>query len=232
MKQAIQILGMTCQGCRKGVEEKLATMAGVSKVSVSLEHASAEFETKEILDVASISAVLGEKYTVDNLNENSSTPPADSKWKQLRPLFLIFGYVIAGSFLLSRGQDIAVFMQYFMGLFYIVFSFFKLLDYRGFPASFQQYDPIAKRLPFYGWVYPFIETVLGLAFLLSWQVELALWITVFILGSTTLGVVQQLRKKSSIQCACLGTVLNLPMTEATLVENTIMLGMAFAMLAG
>ena len=232
MKQAIQILGMTCQGCRKGVEEKLATMAGVSKVSVSLEHASAEFETKEILDVASISAVLGEKYTVDNLNENSSTPPADSKWKQLRPLFLIFGYVIAGSFLLSRGQDIAVFMQYFMGLFYIVFSFFKLLDYRGFPASFQQYDPIAKRLPVYGWVYPFIETVLGLAFLLSWQVELALWITVFILGSTTLGVVQQLRKKSSIQCACLGTVLNLPMTEATLVENTIMLGMAFAMLVG
>ena len=232
MKQAIQILGMTCQGCRKGVEEKLATMAGVSKVSVSLEHASAEFETKEILDVASISAVLGEKYTVDNLNENSSTPPADSKWKQLRPLFLIFGYVIAGSFLLSRGQDIAVFMQYFMGLFYIVFSFFKLLDYRGFPASFQQYDPIAKRLPFYGWVYPFIETVLGLAFLLSWQVELALWVTVFILGSTTLGVVQQLRKKSSIQCACLGTVLNLPMTEATLVENTIMLGMAFAMLMG
>lgn len=232
MKQAIQILGMTCQGCRKGVEEKLATMAGVSKVSVSLEHASAEFETKEILDVASISAVLGEKYTVDNLNENSSTPPADSKWKQLRPLFLIFGYVIAGSFLLSRGQDIAVFMQYFMGLFYIVFSFFKLLDYRGFPASFQQYDPIAKRLPFYGWVYPFIETVLGLSFLLSWQVELALWITVFILGSTTLGVVQQLRRKSSIQCACLGTVLNLPMTEATLVENTIMLGMAFAMLLG
>ena len=232
MKQAIQILGMTCQGCRKGVEEKLATMAGVSKVSVSLEHASAEFETKEILDVASISAVLGEKYTVDNLNENSSTPPVDSKWKQLRPLFLIFGYVIAGSFLLSRGQDIAVFMQYFMGLFYIVFSFFKLLDYRGFPASFQQYDPIAKRLPVYGWVYPFIETVLGLSFLLSWQVELALWVTVFILGSTTLGVVQQLRKKSSIQCACLGTVLNLPMTEATLVENTIMLGMAFAMLMG
>ena len=232
MKQAIQILGMTCQGCRKGVEEKLATMAGVSKVSVSLEQASAEFETEEILDFASISAVLGEKYTVDNLNENSSTPPVDSKWKQLRPLFLIFGYVIAGSFLLSRGQDIAVFMQYFMGLFYIVFSFFKLLDYRGFPASFQQYDPIAKRLPVYGWVYPFIETVLGLAFLLSWQVELALWITVFILGSTTLGVVQQLRKKSSIQCACLGTVLNLPMTEATLVENTIMLGMAFAMLVG
>ena len=232
MKQAIQILGMTCQNCRKGVEQKLITIEGVSKVSVSLENTSAHFETKKRIDVAFISTVLGEKYTVDNLKNGSPSLQVDSKWKQLRPLFLIFGYVIAGSFLLSRGQTIAVFMQYFMGLFYIVFSFFKLLDYRGFPASFKQYDPIAKQLPFYGWVYPFIETLLGLAFLLSWQVEWALWITVFILGSTTLGVVQQLRKKNTIQCACLGTVLDLPMTEATLVENTIMLGMAFAMLLG
>ena len=232
MKQAIQILGMTCQNCRKGVEQKLIAIEGVSKVSVSLENTSAHFETKKRIDVAFISTVLGEKYTVDNLKNGSPSLQVDSKWKQLRPLFLIFGYVIAGSFLLSRGQTIAVFMQYFMGLFYIVFSFFKLLDYRGFPASFKQYDPIAKQLPFYGWVYPFIETLLGLAFLLSWQVEWALWITVFILGSTTLGVVQQLRKKNTIQCACLGTVLDLPMTEATLVENTIMLGMAFAMLLG
>ena len=232
MNQEVQILGMTCQNCRKGVEGKLASISGVSKVSVSLEHATAQFETNEILDVTTISAVLGEKYTVGNLDKHSLAPKTDSKWKQLRPLFLIFGYVIAGSILLSRGQAISVFMHYFMGLFYIVFSFFKLLDYRGFPASFRQYDPIAKRLPVYGWIYPFIETVLGLAFLLSWQVELALWSTVFILSSTTLGVIQQLRKKSSIQCACLGTVLNLPMTEATLVENTIMLGMAFAMLLG
>ena len=50
MKQTVQILGMTCQGCRKGVEEKLATMAGVSKVSVSLEDAAANFETKNLLD--------------------------------------------------------------------------------------------------------------------------------------------------------------------------------------
>ena len=232
MKQAIQILGMTCQGCRKGVEEKLATMAGVSKVSVSLEHASAEFETKEILDVASISAVLGEKYTVDNLNENSSTPPADSKWKQLRPLFLIFGYVIAGSFLLSRGQDIAVFMQYFMGLFYIVFSFFKLLDYRGFPASFQQYDPIAKRLPFTVGSIRLSRQFLASPSCCRGKSNWLCGSRSLSLGAPLWALCNNFCRKSSIQCACLGTVLNLPMTEATLVENTIMLGMAFAMLVG
>jgi hypothetical protein len=36
--------------------------------------------------------------------------------------------------------------------------------------------------------------------------------------------------KKVIKCACLGTALNLPMTEATFIENTIMLVMAAWML--
>ena len=232
MEQRVQILGMTCQNCRAGVEEKLATIQGVSSVSVSLEDAAANFETKNLLSTVALEEVLGSKYTVNIFDEQNVGADEPSKWKQLKPLFLIFGYVIAGSLLLAQSQGLAVFMQYFMGLFYIVFSFFKFLDYTSFPSSFRQYDPITKVFPFYGWLYPFIETALGLAFLLSFQLEIALWATLFILGSTTFGVIQQLRKKNTIQCACLGTVLNLPMTEATLVENTIMLLMAFGMLFG
>jgi hypothetical protein len=36
-----------------------------------------------------------------------------------------------------------------MGLFYIVFSFFKFLDLKGFSVSFRMYDPLAKALPVY-----------------------------------------------------------------------------------
>ena len=38
----------------------------------------------------------------------------------------------------------------FMGLFFIVFSFFKMLDLKGFSQSFKMYDPLAKRIPVYG----------------------------------------------------------------------------------
>ena len=116
-----------------------------------------------------------------------------------------------------------------MGLFYIVFSFFKFLDLKGFPDSFKMYDPIAKRIAVYGWVYPFIETILGLMFLFRYQIDIALVVTIIILGATTFGVVKTLLDKKAIKCACLGTALNLPMTEATFIENTIMLIMAFAM---
>ena len=36
--------------------------------------------------------------------------------------------------------------------------------------------------------------------------------------------------KKSIMCACLGTALKLPMTEATFIENIIMISMAISML--
>lgn len=232
MVQSVQIEGMTCQNCRSSVETKLSAIKNVSKVAVSLENATASFETPQPLSIVSIEKILGEKYSVRSIDEPNLKSATPTKWRQLRPLFFILGYVFAGSLLLSYGQGLANFMQFFMGLFYIVFSFFKFLDYKGFPSSFQQYDPIAKKWPFYGWIYPFLETALGLAFLLSLQLEIALWVTLFILGSTTFGVIQQLRKKNTIQCACLGTVLNLPMTEATLVENTIMLLMALSMLYG
>ena len=118
----------------------------------------------------------------------------------------------------------------FMGMFYIVFSFFKFLDLKGFPDSFRMYDPLAKALPFYGWIYPFIETVLGLMFLMRIQIPIALIVTIIILGITTIGVTRTLLDKKSIRCACLGTALKLPMTEATFIENAIMLVMAGTML--
>jgi hypothetical protein len=93
------------------------------------------------------------------------------------------------------------------------------------------YDPLAKVLPAYGWIYPFLETALGLMFLLRFEIDIALVTTIIILGITTIGVTKSLFSKKTIKCACLGTALNLPMTEATFIENTIMLVMAVWMLA-
>ena len=118
----------------------------------------------------------------------------------------------------------------FMGLFYIVFSFFKMLDLKGFPDSFRMYDPLAKRVPIYGNIYPFIETALGLMFLMRFEINIALIITLVILGVTTIGVSKTLLDKKAIKCACLGTALKLPMTEATFIENAIMIIMAVLML--
>ena len=233
MQQELYIKGMTCQNCRKGVMEQMSALSGVFTVEVSLETGKAVIEAENQIPLDKIKEQLGTKYTVTKAPLESQAPTSqDSKLKALFPLFLIFGYLVIATFYLNFvvGGNLNDALRHFMGLFFITFSFFKFLDYKGFPSSFARYDPLAKKSLFYAKIYPFIEVGLGVAFLLSWQLPFAMFFTLVILSITTYGVMQSILNKSAIQCACLGTALKLPMTEATLIENGIMIVMSCIML--
>ena len=234
MQQTYSVQGMTCQGCVASIREKLSKVDGVLGVVVDLEKGEAAMEVSKSLSLEEIQTALPAKYTISekrNVLSSRESSEKKSKWGQLHPLFLIFAYLFAASFLLNyKDWSTSEAMLDFMGLFYIVFSFFKFLDLKGFPESFRMYDPLAKVLPAYAWMYPFIELGLGLMFLMRIQISTALWVTVIILGITTIGVTKALLDKKSIRCACLGTALKLPMTEATFIENAVMLIMAVFML--
>lgn len=233
MKSSYHIIGMTCIGCQKKVSEKINTIAGVEAVDVALDSGLAVIQSKRSLTLEELSQALGTKYVVSDIPQDNPMAK-NSKLKQLTPLFLIFTYLIVGTLFLSYQLQVDPErgMQIFMGLFFIVFSFFKFLDYKGFPDSFKRYDPLAKRIPAYANLYPFLETALGVAFLGSWQLPIVLTLTLGVLSFTSFGVLRALVQKEEIECACLGTVLKLPMTEATLIENGIMLIMASILLAG
>jgi len=234
MKHLYTITGMTCEGCTASVKEKLLKIDGVEEVDVDLVTSTATIRMKNPIPIAGFQKALTDKYGISAKElepKMVGSKEEKSKWAQLRPLFFIFAYLFAASILLNyKNWNLGGAMLDFMGLFYIVFSFFKFLDLKGFPESFRMYDPLAKVLPAYGWIYPFLELTLGLLFLMRFQVTTALIVTVVILGITTIGVTKTLLDKRSIRCACLGTALNLPMTEATFIENAIMLAMTFSML--
>ena len=234
MKQNVKISGMTCEGCVSSVTEKLISLDEVEDLKIDLAGGIVELEVLKTLTLKKLSDALPSKY-IPSLETtpviNTPIEQSASKLRQLFPLFLIFIYLIAGSILLQKNTfRITNFMIDFMGLFFMVFSFFKFLDYKGFPKAFAQYDPLAKKSIIYAKIYPFIETLLGLMLLLRWQLNFAFITTIVILSITTVGVVYTLFDKNKINCACLGTGLKLPMTEATLIENLIMLVMAVAML--
>lgn len=230
---------MTCDSCRISVENTLAKIPGVISTKVYFPENYVEIEMKALISTEAFQNSLAAKYTIvteEDWNKKVATnniePSNDSIVKQLFPLILILGYITIISIVMNAKNFHADnFMLDFMGIFYLVFSFFKLLDLKGFPKTFAMYDPIAKKIPFYGSLYPFIEIALGILFLTRFQIELALVITIIILGATTIGVARVLADKKTIQCACLGTVLKLPMTKATIIENSIMLVMAILMLA-
>ena len=242
MKQTYTLSGITCMGCVNQVKIALLKAEDVSEVFIDLKSKQVTIVTSKHIALSVFKDLLPDKYAIlDAENTNVFTPNTKnisaeqgmpiSKLKQLKPLLLIFIYLLFASVLLHKDDwDVTKMMLDFMGLFYIVFSFFKFLDIKGFVGSFKMYDPLAKTITFYAVLYPFIETVLGIMFLLRFKIVVALIATLIILGITTVGVARALVNKKKIPCACLGTALKLPMTEATLIENGIMILMAVFML--
>ena len=121
-------------------------------------------------------------------------------------------------------------MSNFMGGFFVAFSFFKLLDLRGFVDAFQSYDVVAKPIRAYGYAYPFIELALGVAYLVRFAPIATNVVTLIVMLAGLVGVSKALVETRTIQCACLGTVFNLPMSKVTLIEDALMAGMAIVML--
>ena len=238
MIQTYSVSGMTCNGCKSSVEKSIGAIEAVKNVIVNLDREEAIIEMEDSISIDRLQQSLSEKFIISEKKAVQKEIPdvafveeKKSTIQQLFPLLLIVGFITTAAFLMnSNPWSISEFMLTFMGLFYIVFGFFKVLDVKGFKLSFSMYDPLAKRIPSYGFVYPFLELALGLLFLYKYQLIFALVTTLVILGITTIGVTKSLLSKQTIKCACLGSVLNLPMTKATFIENSIMILMAIYMI--
>lgn len=151
-----------------------------------------------------------------------------------KPLILVGLFIIGVTALIelrSGEPSISRAMNDFMAGFFIFFSFFKFLNLSRFADAFSTYDVIAMRFRGYALAYPFIELALGVAFGLNVFTLQANVLTIFLMIFGNVGVWQVLKRKGTIQCACLGTIFNLPMTKITLFENTLMLAMALMSIA-
>jgi hypothetical protein len=149
------------------------------------------------------------------------------------PIFLLLGFLVLGPVLLEAGSgafDWPRAMGRFMGGFFLAFAFFKLLDVRAFADAYAGYDVVAGRWRAYGYAYPFIELVLGAAYLSGFRPALTSGITLVVMSVGTVGVVRTLLARRKVRCACLGAVFNLPMSFVTLAEDALMVVMAAAML--
>jgi len=169
------------------------------------------------------------------LGEVTESTPATTEEPQptYYPLVLILFYLLAAvsAVELSFGTyDWMRAMRHFMAGFFLVFSFFKLLDLRGFADSYAMYDLIAARWHGYGFIYPFLELALGLAHVANIHPLLTNIVTLALMSVGTAGVVRTIAQKRQLRCACLGSVIKLPVATVTLLEDAGMALMAALML--
>jgi cation transport ATPase len=246
MKQTIHISGMTCEACEYKIQYVFSQIPSVKSVIAKFSDNSVEIESDEKMSENNIKEILKphtkyaliEKQSVDFevINENFEVKSWTS---QYYPLLLIVGFITGVSFLKSFHLNIyaaqhfqlKMFLHNFMTGFFLVFSFFKLLDVKAFAQSFQMYDLLAAKVPVYGKIYPFIELALGLLCLIHYQEKYVYIADIVIMAFGALGVIQSVVDKRKIRCACLGSVFNLPMSTVTIIENSLMVLIGIVLLS-
>lgn len=233
MTQTFKIKGMHCQSCVQKIHDALKDFA--EKVEVTLNPPQVVLSGRLIADLPTLNKAIAKagNYTLKPAEPMIASPVMEEEqksWlKTYYPLLLIVGMIAVVS--LKGADSWHDWMLHFMAGFFIVFSFFKLLDINGFKDAYSTYDLLAKHWNNYGLIYPFLELGLGLAFLFQWELAAALWFSIALMGFSSLGVIKALSEKRKIRCACLGTALNLPMSTITLVEDLGMVVMSGLMLA-
>jgi len=230
---------MTCAGCQYKVQTLLSQVPGVHTVNISLDKGSADITMDHHIPLEILKDALKD-YPKYQITESAAivhpaiTIPDDQQKSWLttyKPILLIFGYILIVSLIAGRQTNTITAMRIFMSGFFLVFSFFKMLDLAAFADSYAMYDIVAKKIKAWGYIYAFIELGLGLAYALNWQPQIVNIITLVVMTVSLIGVLQSVLNKRQIRCACLGAVFNLPMSTVTIVEDALMIMMSALMLA-
>ncbi len=233
---------LRCQKCVAKITPILDQEPAVKHWSTDLQHPHKTL-TVEVADADDLHRIAelmgGAGYHIAPLSPSAAgidsfTAEASQSWFQTyQPLLLVVSYVIGLTVFAESmlgGPVWSRAMMYFMGFFFLGFAFFKLLNVSGFADAFSTYDILAKRSRWYALAYPWIELTLGLIYLSGQIPVVAAMATIAIMGVGLIGVVAAVRRQQTIQCACLGTVFNLPMSVVTIIENSVMIAMAAGML--
>lgn len=239
MTHSYNVTGITCSSCVAKVKSEILKLGDVLNAEVQIAAPQAKITMQKHIPTAILQKAIsnaGAKYQITEAADSSyDTIAAEEAAPSYYPIFLLFAYIAGVSTVIQLTQhhfDTMQWMAHFMAGFFIVFSFFKLMNLKGFAEGYRSYDIVAKAMPVYGFIYPFLELGLGMAYLTGFNPGLTNIITVIVMGVSTIGVVQSLAKKTSFQCACLGTVIKLPLSKVTLFEDLLMVAMSVLMLAG
>jgi copper chaperone CopZ len=239
MTHTYNVSGMTCSGCQAKVQQLLSKVAGVKNIAIDLPKGQATVDMDKHVAISLLKDALKEypKYQLAEAVQIAPIKVAEEETKSwvatYKPILLIFGYITGATLLVEfdNGRfDWMNWMNHFMAGFFLVFSFFKLLNIKGFAESYAMYDVVARRWNNWGYVYAFTELALGVAYLTGFKPLLTNVVTLIVMAVSITGVLQSVLNKRKIKCACLGDVFNLPMSTVTIIEDSLMIVMSAVML--
>lgn len=233
MVHQYHITGMTCTSCEAKIKSALLLVNNVTAVEISNADNSATVTMDKHVALSELQNALDSKYQISPIHHSEAVEQTKSWVSTYKPILLIFIYIMGITLLLQVGNnqfDAMQWMRHFMAGFFLVFSFFKILNLKDFAESYVMYDVVARRFPIWSYVYAFVELVLGIAYLVDFNPYVTNLTTGVVMTTSIIGVFQTVLNKKQIQCACLGAIFNLPMSTVTIIEDGLMIAMSITML--
>jgi len=232
MNEVFKVSGMTCDGCANSIKEALELNKFISSVNINLKDENININSDKNFTVNELNSLI-EKLGKYKIYEEKFTSKIIEYFSSKKTLLLALLLVLISSLSLQVSKDnfeLNEWMISYMGIFFLIFSFLKLIDVKGFSGSFKKYDLISKIIPGFAITYPFLELFLALAFLSSYFLITSYIMTLIFMTSQFFGVFISLQKKEVIKCACMGSSINIDISTLTLIENFVMILMSSYMI--
>ena len=104
-----------------------------------------------------------------------------------------------------------------------IFGSLKLYNLNKFSNIFSKYNIISKKIPFYSYLYPFIEIILSVNLFFKYEINLTYIIIGILMIISLISVIISMIKGEKLRCGCLGSFFHIPLSYVTISENIIML---------
>lgn len=166
------------------------------------------------------------------MQKQTAVVKAEPSKKENAKLIGIFLFLITSATLMGtlNSFNAVEWVRWFMGGLLIIFGGLKLLGIEVFIKVFPLYDLIAKRVAVYKYIYPLLQVLLGMFFLIG-ALGVIRDLTVIIIGlSGLIGMVKIVSKRGAIRLSYLGTILRLRFSTVVLIENTLMICLGLIMM--
>ena len=155
MTHTYSISGMTCNSCVAKVKSELLKLGDVLTTDIQLQSPQAIITMNKHISTVTLQQAVSKAghYTIAEADEGMTgsmhavkdeTVGKDSYF----PIILIFSYITGITLLIQMVQGSFNWMQWmnhFMAGFFLVFSFFKIMNLQGFAESYSMYDIVAKK---------------------------------------------------------------------------------------
>lgn len=171
----------------------------------------------------------------EDLREYLGKDPEEKEGKSYQPVIAIFAVTflmaLAMTYRLTGGLPVIRSIELFIAISMCVLGIMKLRDLSSFSTMFLNYDLLARKYVPYAYVYPFVETGVGILMIANLFIWFAAPAALFISLIGAISVFKAVYiEKRELECACVGGGSSVPLGFTSLTENLMMMAMAIWMI--